>query len=215
MGMESYHLDLIPKNVTVTLVDDIRKYKGISNLNLSDFINKFKRIPLSIELNQENILFIDKALQLQINVADKKVQSIIIQGCFTWFEEGLELCYNVVNFINNNIIKIDLSILGENYEVEDLDLFKTTVIECYKDKYEYFRTYLADFKVKVLPSNFYKYRKKYLRKKRGIFYKFFNGSLLWKNFAKRDECEWLCETKISCDRYIPGYKYESYAKSFL
>lgn len=182
MGMESFYLELIPTDVSISYVNDVRKFEGKSDLSSLDFYNSFVKINLPINSKKDNSIIIDKAIHLQIIEKEQKVQTILLQGCFTWFIESLPLCYTVVRFIKSNIFDVKLNILGEEIQADDYDSFQAAIIDLYKEKYEYFNTHLANFRAKILPSDFYKYRKNYLRKKNNIFSKLsvlFRGGTRW------------------------------------
>ncbi len=171
MGMESYYVDILPKNVKFYMDGDIRKIEGVSSFNLSEFVMQIQKLQLPIRLKNENIFIIDEAIQLQLILTNQNIQVITLQGCFTWFEEGIELCYNIVRFIKTNIFEVDVSVLNEDINLDNEVEFKKNVIELYNEKFEYFRKYLADFKAKILPCDFYDYRKKILKEKTSIISK--------------------------------------------
>jgi len=174
MGMESYYIDIIPNGVRVCMEDDVRRFEGKSKVRTSEFINGLQRLLLPLSSNMKYFYIVDETIQLQIIVKDKYVQAIILQGCFTWFEEGLEICFNIVEFIITSLMEVDVSVFGKTVNYIDVNSFKKTVIELYKEKFEYFKDYLADYKVKIPPCDFYSYREKYIKKKNGFIAKIQN-----------------------------------------
>ena len=96
MGMESYYIEIIPNSVSIHKKDNIRKFEGVSNIKVSELIDHLHKIELTITQKKENIFIIDEAIQLQIIEKGKNVQVISLQGCFAWFEEGLDICFYIV-----------------------------------------------------------------------------------------------------------------------
>ncbi len=118
---------------------------------------------------------INGILKLQFSLENASLQGFSLEGCFSWYDESLELIYQIVKLINDKLmpIEIDQPVSMESKKLLDKERFLNTVRGFYEGKYKYFSDLFKGARFKSLPDkdfyNEYKRRKSPLFKILNVF----------------------------------------------
>ena len=86
---------------------------------------------------------------------------MMIQGCFTWFEDGVKLIYNLSNNINKEIMGIYINFaFGEDFDITNETDFCKKINEGYREKFQEFTRIYGTHKIKQTVREFYTKRNK-------------------------------------------------------
>lgn len=170
MGAESYFITLLPTGISPAIIDGANGFKGKTDIKVKDFIEKIKQMKYPIKsIKEENWFWfaIDDAIVMRLEHQDGWIQALSLEGCFSWYVEGLQLCYEITRSINDNILKVQVyhPLLGLNFTLGTIEEFLIQVKNVYQDKYERFIREFGEIHGKVQPGMpFFDFRKKSKRK---------------------------------------------------
>lgn len=168
MGLESYFLHLLPEAVEPIPVDvgdgfTATGFKGRSAAEVSWVVRELKirlaEAHLSSEfLPDQNKFVVDKAIEMSVESEDGFFQKVTLVGCFSWYEEGMKLCYQLAHMVNECVsVRAYHQSLGI-VPIRDENAFLHTIQSIYENQYESFLKTFGIFKVKTLPGkDFYNY----------------------------------------------------------
>ncbi len=176
MGLESYFLHLLPESVEPTSVEigngfTATDFKGRSSVDVSAVIKEIKfrlaKAHLSNEfLPAQNKFIVDKAIEMSIDSEAGFFQKVTLAGCFSWYDPGLRLCYQLAQIVNDcvNVRAYHQSL--ETIPIKDEDAFLRAMQDIYQNQYQSFLKTFGEIKAKTLPGedfyNYYRYSKSVL-----------------------------------------------------
>lgn len=173
MGLESYFFQLLPDGVKPTKVNGYNAFVGKSHIKALAFIEKFKEI-YSIKAEKGGKYSIEEVLYMTVGNQDDWLQEISFEGCFAWYEEGLDLSYEIAKKINSNIIKIKVfNPAISEFDLNSKDEFVNKLKGIFESRHKAFVEEFGEIHVKVLPDNAFCDFWIKSRKKKGLFSRLF------------------------------------------
>ncbi len=178
MGAESYFITFLPEEVKPNNSNGIIEFFDASKIHVSCVLECLKKHQFSIRQIKETEwcwYLINDLLVMRIEHQNMNIQAISLEGCFSWYEEGLHLCYDIANFINNEIFSIKvyhpLDIMNKLMSREE---FIEQLLKIYDKKHSEFIKLFGELKIKASPEDFYKIYMK--NKKKDKLFKIFKFS---------------------------------------
>lgn len=161
MGMESYYVNLVPFGVKMVKGDETYKFVGRSNKEINEIVMLLKEGGYLLAKKDDFMYEIDSTLSIRFSCEESFVKTMMIQGCFTWFEEGTKLIYSLSNYINREIMRIYINFaFGEDFDITNETDFCKKITEGYKEKFEEFTRVYGAQKIKQTVGEFYTNRDK-------------------------------------------------------
>lgn len=163
MGLCEYTIYIIPEGISYVYnyERNVWRFDGISNIKCDKFI---KDLVLNMKLAyiKENFYTDNKCIDIRISETGGMLKSLSIQACIPCFDAGLEECYKIAKYCNDNIFHVRFNVLGENIDFCDYENFKLFSRKQYSDKLNFLLNgELKEFKYVIPPHDFYRFYKKY------------------------------------------------------
>lgn len=168
MGMESYSITLLPSDVNIIRKNDYWYLEGCSELLIQDFELLFNKI--GAERRGDVIWVMNNCIELIQFSNNKFFQGLEVRGCLSYLEEGIGLCYDLIKFLNDNILKMNIYILNQKVEIETAQDLYNIINNMYKDKITIFNRQYGNIELKITSGEFYKE----IKKRRKWYYKIFH-----------------------------------------
>lgn len=168
MGMESYSITLLPSNVNIVRKSDYWHIEGCSGLPIRDFELALDKI--GAERTGDAIWIINNCIELMQFSNNDFFQGLEVKGCLSYLEGGIDLCYDLIKLLNDNILKTNVFVLNQMVEIENAQDLYNIVKSMYKDKITIFNRQYDNIELKVTCGEFYKE----IEKKRKWYYKIFH-----------------------------------------
>lgn len=161
MGMESYYVNLVPTEVKMVKGDETYSFVGKSNKEINELVITLKEGGYLLVKKDDFLYELDNVLSIRFSCEDSLVKTMAIQGCFTWFEDGVKLIYNLSNYINKEVMGIYVNFaFGEDFDITNETDFCKRITEGYKEKFEEFSIMYGTQKIKQSVREFYSKRNK-------------------------------------------------------
>lgn len=165
MGMESYSITILAKEVMLSKCNGFQKLTGCTDVDL----NKIRSIleVVGVELKTENLFVYDECLELFLYEQDNKFQGIEVKGCISWMEEGIKSAYKLLNNFMILYGDCDIYVLGKKINFVSSDELYGLINVEYNDKIGVFNKQYNNMKLKVTCSKFYsnkKYKKRFINR---------------------------------------------------
>lgn len=160
MGVESYFITFIPEEVKPNNSNGTIEFFGTSKIHISYVLECLKKQEFNICQIKESDwcwYLINDSLVMRIEHQNMNVQAISLEGCFSWYKEGLHLCYDIASFINSEIFSIKVyHPLGIMNELMSREEFIEHLLTINNKKYGEFIKLFGELKFKTSPEDFYK-----------------------------------------------------------
>lgn len=160
MGIESYNLTIIPKNIDSIIENNRIKYRGHTTFSIEDInhlvINSFNNTP--IDCNSFNI---NDEVKITILTENNYYQGTILEASLSWFEESLVTVFEIIKCFNKAINDHRIyNSLGLDFHLTTFKDFELFVKKCNYDKINNFKQYYTNCHFKSLPGDdFYNKRR--------------------------------------------------------
>jgi hypothetical protein len=139
MGMESYFIKLRPQHPEVAL------------MSTELLVEQLKKNGLIVVVQQDNFV-LENVFVMRVEESEGRLSEVSLEGCLSWFDEGLEKCYEISEVIHNKIVPIEL-LQPDNVQIaRSKDIFFSSLTRFYKEKYHQFVSTYGDVKVRILPD---------------------------------------------------------------
>ncbi|MBP1992933.1 hypothetical protein [Paenibacillus eucommiae] len=147
MGMESYFVRLRPKE------------DEHFPTNKADLIQKFIEAGLYVKMKKRDYL-LEELFIMRIEENSESIGEITIEGCFSWFEKGLEQCFTKIQVINDQVGSIQ-PLKPDNTALQlSKDECILQIKQFYHDNYKHFLLRYGNVEIRSLPGKaFYDLRK--------------------------------------------------------
>lgn len=156
MGMESYYINLVPIGVKMVKGDETYRFVGRCNKEVTEIVRLLKEGGYLLDKKDDLLYELDNILSLRFSCEDSLVKTITIQGCFTWFEDGVKLIYNLSDYLNKEVLSIYINFaFGEDFYITSETDFYNRITEGYKEKFEEFTKMYGTKKIKQTVGKFY------------------------------------------------------------
>src|SRR5690554_6640626 len=168
MGLESFFITLLPPNIEPVLIDGNISFSGESHITINSFIEKISNhYSLKQIKEKEWYWFIVKdVIVMRIEYRDKWFNAVSLEGCFSYYEENLQICYDIAQTIKNLIFDVTVyHPSGLSFRLGSKEEFFSLIKDIYQDKYQLFLKHFGEFKIKVTPERFYEALSKIKRKR--------------------------------------------------
>ncbi len=162
MGLESYVIHLLPDGVEPVPLDAgdgviATGFRGKSGIGTQDLIDRVEvtlmsnLIPVR-RLRPEHRLIADGVIEMMLGDDGGYFRRATLVGCFSWYDEGLPLCYRIACAVNNSIgVRVYHQAAGF-FSLAGEDEFCRVVRELYRRKYYDFIRTFGNVKAKTLPD---------------------------------------------------------------
>lgn len=157
MGMESFNIMALAEEVKIVNDKEYWSLEGKSKFQSSVIDSIIKEFG-AIRYNTYDWI-LDDCIEIKEYVKEGGFQGIEIRGCLAYLKEGVDLCYELINYMNKQV-SLDVYIYNEKVEVKDSEQLYAYILQLYKGKIEIFIRQYGDIKLKVTSGNFYKEIKK-------------------------------------------------------
>lgn len=149
MGMESYFLKLQPSEAS--------QHECISKDTL---VQRMVNHGLILrQLGQDYLL--DQAFIVRAADVNDCWSEISLEGCFSWFEESLSRCFDMIQIVNSEITEVQIFQPDNVLIPMSKEIFMDKSKKFYSDKFRQFQLRYGDMNVKLSPDKpFYDYVKK-------------------------------------------------------
>jgi hypothetical protein len=87
------------------------------------------------------------------------LQYCAIIGCYSWYEEGLELIYRIISVLNKYAGMVCYYPSVGVIQVDTEDMFYETTRKIFDNKHQAFYRIYGDIHIKIPPKDFYVHRK--------------------------------------------------------
>ncbi|SDE19897.1 hypothetical protein SAMN02799630_04937 [Paenibacillus sp. UNCCL117] len=145
MGMESYFVKLRPEH---------------ENIFKDMFIESLGKYGISVQ-ERNDILILGEFFILRVQEKDGYLVEMSVEGCLSWFEKGLERCFEFFEIIDREIVPMQVTQPDGTVLPLSKEIFITRLKDFYKDKYQRFLETYGDIDVRSLPDKqFYDYIEK-------------------------------------------------------
>ena len=96
---------------------------------------------------------------MQLYTNDSFFQGFCIEGCFSWYDKSLDLCFEIIDNINKNLVKIKIiKPFLLNSKLINYEKIIANVKDKNKERYKYFVELFGDIRFSSLPDKvFYKF----------------------------------------------------------
>ena len=158
MGMESFFVTLLPRDMEFCFQDNIRIICGKSDIFEVDWETLLSNRNFTIR-KKESFLILNDCIEIQI-VRDREISPyIILSGCFSCFSESVKEICSIIDFISNVVNKdFRVDVLGNTHELSEN--IGSVIYDAYREKYDAFKYTFGNIKLIAPPSRFYKDYKK-------------------------------------------------------
>ena len=156
MGMESYNIMLLPKNINIKREDAYWKLCGTTDILLNAIEDDLEKLCIKVNKNKEYVF----AQCIDVKLHGDKIffQGFELRGCLSYLA-GVEACYNFYEFWKNKI-PLNIFILNQIVNVESSNDLYETICYMYSEKIKLFNKQYGDIELKVTSGNFYREIKK-------------------------------------------------------
>lgn len=152
MGMESYFVQVLPLGVSPVKVNDCNSFQGHCSMTLVNLIQQLS-MTIKVQAMGKAEYIVEEAIKLTIGVEDEYVRDITLEGCFSWYKEGLKLCYAIIRNISAIMDDITVYHPGELYfKVSTEEEFLAKITELYQAKHAAFNAQFNAIELKVPPG---------------------------------------------------------------
>lgn len=158
MGMESFFVTLIPRDMRLCHENNIRIICGKSDIFETDWEAILSTGGYSI-CKIESCLILNDCVEMQILRNRESSSYIILSGCLSCFNESVKEMCSLIDYISNVVNKdFKIDVLGNIYELNEN--ISSVIYEAYREKHSAFKHTFGNIKLRVPPSRFYKDYKK-------------------------------------------------------
>lgn len=154
MGMESYSITVLAKQVSIEYEKSYQKLAGSSLYKVLNVEKKMR--DEGIQYIQSGKWIYNDCLELFIYQQNGKFQGIEIKGCLSWLNEGVKDCFNLVNTFQKWYGEFDIYILGQKVLCTSEEVLCQYVYNAYTEKIELFNRQYGNIKLKATCGKFYK-----------------------------------------------------------
>lgn len=101
---------------------------------------------------------VHRSFMMRIVEKDRSIQEVSFEGCFSWYDEGLKQCFELLQTINNCMVAIWIFLPDNTPVPMSEDIFVQQVKDFYREKYKIFISRYGEMNVKLPPDKmFYKF----------------------------------------------------------
>jgi len=146
----------------MVFIDGVHLAERPTNIRLTDFTEHLKKgLPFSIT-EYKNRYVINQCLLLVVSDRGGFVTDFSLEGCFSWYDENINLIYEVAQFIHRELIPIKVCFSTKlEFLLEDKADFAKRIKEQFATKYDTFIYHFGYMHIKLLPGEpFYSFREK-------------------------------------------------------
>ena len=154
MGMESYSITVLSKQVSIKYERSFQKLVGSSLYEVLDVEKKMREC--GIQYIQNGKWIYNDCLELFIYQQNGKFQGIEIKGCLSWLSEGVKDCFSLINNFQRCYGEFDIYILGQKVLCTSEEVLGQYVYNAYIQKIELFIRQYGNISLKVTCGNFYR-----------------------------------------------------------
>lgn len=159
MGIESYSILVISKNVQVIKKQGCWKLEGKSHCCMKDLDKILGDMGMENSYNNRRWVF-DNYLEIHTFSENAYAQAIEIKGCLSWLKEGIPKCYEIIKNIDAEIMPVDIYILDEHISILNAIELYEAIDTIYKDKITIFKKQYGEISLKTNCEEFYGKMKK-------------------------------------------------------
>lgn len=158
MGMESFFVTLLPRDMEFCYQDNIRIICGKSDVFEVDWEAILGTRDYSIS-KKESCIILNDCLELQIIRNREDSPYIVLSGCFSCFSESVKEMCSIIDFISKVVNKdFRIDVLGNTHEL--IESVGSIIYDAYRKKHDAFKYTFGNVKLLAPPSRFYKDYKK-------------------------------------------------------
>lgn len=172
MGAESYFVKFVPLGIELERINGINLPVGKTEIHGETLILQIeKHFRSRIKKNNNKYIF-DNAIIVNVSTDENgMLTDFTLEGCFSWYREGLEKCYEIARTVNEELINIRICYSKDlHFDLCDQNDFIRRIEEIYLDKYHEFRRMFGEIHVQIPPGHDF-YQK--IKKQRSSFLKRF------------------------------------------
>lgn len=167
MGLESYNIMILPKNVSIIRDNEYWRLCGTSEVRLNVIEDNMMKICRRTGKNAEYVL--NKCLDIKLYEDKLFFQGFEIRGCLSYLKGGIEECYNFYEFWKDKI-PLNIFVLNQLVKVESVNDLYEVICYMYSEKIKIFKNQYGDIELKVTSGNFYHK----IKKRNKWYYKIFS-----------------------------------------
>jgi len=167
MGMESYNIMALSREVDIVRDNEYWHSMGASNILSKEVERRLQKTGLVSCGKDEWIL--DDCIEIKEYCYEEFFQGFEMKGCLSYFEQGVELCYNFIKLFDEDI-PLKIVIFNQEVKVENAQQLFALTKEMYKDKFTIFQKQYNNVHLKATSGKFYEI----MRKRSKWYYKLLN-----------------------------------------
>ena len=154
MGMESYSIMIVPKEVSLVCEEGYQKIIGRSEIDIVDVEEKLKSKVGQFVMNGRFIY--DECLELFLYQQEGKLQALELKGCLSWLKEGVKNSFQLISYLQDEYGELDTYVLNKKIEYEKESELHQEICIAYNDKIAIFEKQYGNIELKATCGNFYK-----------------------------------------------------------
>lgn len=162
MGVESYFINLVFEGVKQEKQASGRGFVGNTNVVIND-VEFYIKGKGARKIGIDKYLF-DDSIIIELIKENNSVLAITLQGCLTWYPQGLGTMVSFAKSLNNELSPIHLSYpaFKDYYPIKDSNVFIEDIMSIYSEKYDNFKKQNIHILNTKLPpgKEFYRYKDK-------------------------------------------------------
>ncbi len=138
MGMESFNIMALADEVYIIRKNQYRYINGNSNI----LYKNFKLDQLSNITRNDFKWVLDNCIEIIGYHSNGFFQGIELRGCFAYLDEGIDLCFQLINSISKKIVPLKIYILNQEVKAENAKQLDEFIRSMYNDKITIFQKWV-------------------------------------------------------------------------
>ncbi len=162
MGIESYFINVVFKGAKQVKQAGRNEFIGSTNLVIND-VEFYIKGKGAKEIGIHKYLF-DDSIIIELIRENNSVLAITLQGCLSWYPQGLNTMVSFAKSLNNELspIHFNYPALKDYYPIKDSNVFIEEIMSIYSEKYDNLKKQNNHIMNTKLPpgKEFYRYKDK-------------------------------------------------------
>lgn len=180
MGIESFNIMILPKNVNIIRDGEYWRLCGTTEIAIESVENELKEM-YNIRRKKREEYVMDECIDVKLYENEQCFQGFELRGCLSYLRGGIEVCYNFYEYWKDKI-PMKVCILNQVVQVIDVSELYQTLCNMYSQKIKIFKKQYGDIELKTTSGSFYIE----IKKRKRWYYRLFSNMLKRNNKCKRE-----------------------------